>query len=175
MSSHHTMKPTGGANMRHVMDPSYPNVKLLERILSRDREPKSAGRTRPSANLSGGSKSCEFTPLNFPKGTLFNRGEHSFPGYGPVDSVKRPVRTRMRDAVGAGGERPPATLFATRVKTLRHQRDKPLIIIMCTNPKPVQDIIFHESESTIVRVDSYGPNSAGLFETQGGMAWVLLP
>jgi RNA-directed DNA polymerase len=27
----------------------------------------------------------------------------------PVDSVNRPVRTRMRGAVGAGGERPPAT------------------------------------------------------------------
>jgi hypothetical protein len=36
-------------------------------------------------------------------------GEHSLPGYGPVDSVKRPVRTRMRGVVGAGGERPPAT------------------------------------------------------------------
>jgi len=36
-------------------------------------------------------------------------GEHSLPGYGPVVSVKRPVRTRMRGAVGAGGERPPAT------------------------------------------------------------------
>ena len=36
MSSHHTMKPTGGAHMRHVMDPSDPNVNLLEQILSRD-------------------------------------------------------------------------------------------------------------------------------------------
>ena len=36
-------------------------------------------------------------------------GEHSLSGYGPVVSVKRPVRTRMRGAVGAGGERPPAT------------------------------------------------------------------
>ena len=39
-------------------------------------------------------------------------GEHSLPGYGPVDSVKRPVRTRMRGTVGAGGERPPATRLA---------------------------------------------------------------
>jgi hypothetical protein len=36
-------------------------------------------------------------------------GEHSLPGYGPVDSVKRPVRTRMRGVVEAGGKRPPAT------------------------------------------------------------------
>ena len=36
-------------------------------------------------------------------------GEHSLPGYGSVDSVKRPVRTRMRGVVGAGGEKPPAT------------------------------------------------------------------
>jgi len=36
MSSHNTMKPTGGAHTRHVMEPSDPNVNLLERILSRD-------------------------------------------------------------------------------------------------------------------------------------------
>lgn len=36
MSSYHTMKPTGGARMRHVVDPSDPNANLLERILSKD-------------------------------------------------------------------------------------------------------------------------------------------
>ena len=36
-------------------------------------------------------------------------GEHPLPSYGPVGSVKRPVRTRMRGVVGAGGEKPPAT------------------------------------------------------------------
>jgi len=36
-------------------------------------------------------------------------GEHSLSGYCPIISVKRPVRTRMRGVVGAGGEKPPAT------------------------------------------------------------------
>ena len=36
MSSYHIVKPTGGVRMRHVMDPSDPNVNLLEQILSRD-------------------------------------------------------------------------------------------------------------------------------------------
>jgi hypothetical protein len=36
-------------------------------------------------------------------------GSHSLPGYGPVISVNRPVRTRMPGGVGAGGEKPPAT------------------------------------------------------------------
>jgi RNA-directed DNA polymerase len=36
MSSHNTTKPTGGVHMRHVMDPSDPNVNLLERIFSKD-------------------------------------------------------------------------------------------------------------------------------------------
>ena len=36
-------------------------------------------------------------------------GTHSLPGYGPVISVNRPVRTRMPGGVGAGGEKPPAT------------------------------------------------------------------
>jgi hypothetical protein len=36
-------------------------------------------------------------------------GKHSLPGYGPVDSVNRPVRTRLLGGVGAGGEKPPAT------------------------------------------------------------------
>ena len=34
-------------------------------------------------------------------------GVHLLPDYGPVCSVKRPVRTRMRGVVGAGGEIPP--------------------------------------------------------------------
>jgi len=38
-------------------------------------------------------------------------GEHSLPGYGPVISVNRLVRTRMPGGVGAGGENPPATRF----------------------------------------------------------------
>src|SRR5665647_896 len=36
-------------------------------------------------------------------------GKHPLPGYGPVISVNRPVRTRMPGGVGAGGEKPPAT------------------------------------------------------------------
>ena len=42
-------------------------------------------------------------------------GVHLLPDYGPVCSVKRPVRTRMRGVVGAGGEIPPATRFAISV------------------------------------------------------------
>ncbi|MDY6973489.1 MAG: hypothetical protein SV775_14360, partial [Thermodesulfobacteriota bacterium] len=38
--------------------------------------------------------------------------DYSIPDYGPVSSVKRPVRTRMRGVVGAGGEKPPATRLA---------------------------------------------------------------
>ncbi len=34
-------------------------------------------------------------------------GVHLLPDYGPVCSVKRPVRTRMRGVVGDGGEIPP--------------------------------------------------------------------
>jgi len=30
-------------------------------------------------------------------------GEHPLPSYGSVDSVNRPVRTRMLGGVGAGG------------------------------------------------------------------------
>ena len=36
-------------------------------------------------------------------------GEHSLPDYSPVNSVNRPVRTRMRGGAGAGGLKPPAT------------------------------------------------------------------
>jgi len=36
-------------------------------------------------------------------------GEHSLPDYGPVTSVNRPVRTRMRGGVGPGGLKPQAT------------------------------------------------------------------
>ena len=38
-------------------------------------------------------------------------GETSLPGYGPVGSVNRLVRTRLPGGVGAGGEKPPATRF----------------------------------------------------------------
>ena len=38
----------------------------------------------------------------------------SLPGYGPVTSLNRPVRTRMPGGVGAGGENPPATRLAIR-------------------------------------------------------------
>jgi hypothetical protein len=41
-------------------------------------------------------------------------GSHSLPGYGPVTSVNRPVRTRMPGGVGAGGEKPPATRLVPR-------------------------------------------------------------
>jgi len=36
-------------------------------------------------------------------------GEHSLSGYGSISSVNRPVRTRKRGGVRAGGEKPPAT------------------------------------------------------------------
>ncbi len=45
-------------------------------------------------------------------------GVHLLPDYGPVCSVKRPVRTRMRGVVGAGGEIPPATRLAIRDSSL---------------------------------------------------------
>jgi len=44
-------------------------------------------------------------------------GEDPLPGYGPVTSANRPVRTRMPGGVGAGGEKPPAT----RLYGLYHQ------------------------------------------------------
>ena len=34
-------------------------------------------------------------------------GVHLIPDYGPVNSVNRPVRTRTRGGVGAGGIKPP--------------------------------------------------------------------
>ena len=34
-------------------------------------------------------------------------------GYGPTTLRKRPVRSRMRGVVGAGGEKPPATRLYT--------------------------------------------------------------
>ena len=40
-------------------------------------------------------------------------GEDPSPGYGPVTSSNRPVRTRMPGGVGAGGLRPPATRLGT--------------------------------------------------------------
>ena len=39
-------------------------------------------------------------------GPVRSRCQHSLPGHGPVDSVKRPVRTRMRGVVGAGEKDP---------------------------------------------------------------------
>ena len=36
-------------------------------------------------------------------------GEYSLSSYGSINSVKRPVRTRMLGVVGAGGLNPPAT------------------------------------------------------------------
>ena len=37
----------------------------------------------------------------------------SLPGYGPVTSANRPVRTRMPGGVGGGGEKPPLTRLST--------------------------------------------------------------
>ncbi len=45
-------------------------------------------------------------------------GEDPLPGYGPVTSTNRPVRTRMPGGVGAGGEKPPATRLAKNLLTL---------------------------------------------------------
>jgi hypothetical protein len=36
-------------------------------------------------------------------------GEDSLPGYGPVTSANRRVRTRMHGGVGRGGLKPPLT------------------------------------------------------------------
>ena len=46
-------------------------------------------------------------------------GEHSLSSYGSIGSVNRPVRTRMRGGVGAGGLKPPATRLAAQY---RYQR-----------------------------------------------------
>ena len=45
-----------------------------------------------------------------------NVGEHSLSGYGPIVSVKRPVRTRMRGAVESGGEKPPLIRLSASVE-----------------------------------------------------------
>jgi len=39
-------------------------------------------------------------------------GEHSLPGYGPVGSLNRLVRTRMLGGVGRAGEKPALTRLA---------------------------------------------------------------
>jgi hypothetical protein len=44
--------------------------------------------------------------------SLFNRGENSLLPLCGIISVNRPLRTRMRGGVGAGGENPPATRLA---------------------------------------------------------------
>ena len=51
---------------------------------------------------------AEGTRVGFHKGIV---GEHSLSGYGPLSSVKRPVRTRMRGVVGRGREKLPLTRF----------------------------------------------------------------
>jgi hypothetical protein len=49
-------------------------------------------------------------------------GDYPLPDYGPVDSVNRPVRTRMRGGVGAGGEKPPATRLASNAYNFLNSR-----------------------------------------------------
>ena len=46
-------------------------------------------------------------------------GENPLPGYGPANSVDRPVRTRMRGGVEAGGEENPSCAVGTSV--IRHE------------------------------------------------------
>ena len=53
-------------------------------------------------------------------------GVHLLPDYGPVCSVKRPVRTRMRGVVGAGGEKPPATRLCVCI--ICQQRPRALLL-----------------------------------------------
>ena len=84
MSSHDMKNPTGGVNMRHVIESPAPNGNLLERVFSREWE-----NTREAV------------------------GKHLLSGYGPIGFMNRTVRTRMRCGVGAGGEKPPATRFGT--------------------------------------------------------------
>jgi hypothetical protein len=80
MSSHNAMNPNGGASMRRVIEQARPKCELISIC---------------SALI---TCVCQRT-----------MGEHSLSGYGPIDSVNRPVRTRMLGGVGAGGEKPPAT------------------------------------------------------------------
>ena len=61
---------------------------------------------RQGRNREGPSEGKSRTARDRPKEAV---GSHSLPGYGPVISVNRPVRTRMPGGVGAGGEKPPAT------------------------------------------------------------------
>jgi hypothetical protein len=46
-------------------------------------------------------------------------GENSLPGYGPVNLMNRPMRTRVWGGVGAGGEKPPATRLEIHTKFLK--------------------------------------------------------
>ena len=56
-------------------------------------------------------------------------GVHLLPDYGPVCSVKRPVRTRMRGVVGAGGEIPPAIRLEIKLIICFSEICKPLFLI----------------------------------------------
>jgi len=53
MSSHDTKNPTGGVNMRHVMESSDPNDHLLERILSRENMLKAWKRVKANKGAAG--------------------------------------------------------------------------------------------------------------------------
>jgi hypothetical protein len=56
-------------------------------------------------------------------------GNHPLPGYGSVTSGNRLVRTRLPGGVGAEGEIPPATRFATYrfLFDARHQPQEPAV------------------------------------------------
>jgi hypothetical protein len=43
-------------------------------------------------------------------------GVHLIPDYGPVNSVNRPLRTRTRGGVGAGGIKPPGYPIVCRAR-----------------------------------------------------------
>jgi len=53
MSSHDTKNPTGGVNMRHVMEPPDPNDHLLERILSRENMQQAWKRVKANKGIAG--------------------------------------------------------------------------------------------------------------------------